>query len=872
MKCGRELMWAAVCCVSMCAGIVSAAEIVVAPDGTISTLSAARDAVRAMRAAGEKGDIDVVIQDGLYVLDETLIFGLEDSAPEGAVTRYRAAEGAAPVISGERAIAGWKKSELQGGKIWVADVPWTKGGNRFHCLYDGDKALPRARSEGTFTMERESRKYAGEMRYRESFKFNDGVKDWPNLDDIEVFTSPSMKWLINYLPLAKVDEAEKRAFTTVPATYSFGGAFHVENCLDYLNAPGEWALDSHEGKLYYWPESGTPGDAVVATALDELFRVQGLNDASLEGRGDKPVTGLVFEGLTFRHADRQRWEPGDKGIQHDWNMWNKDNGLIRFDGAADCVVKGCTFQDSGSDGVRLDRYCQRITVCESIFTRLGGTAVQLAGYGPGLKDVNHHNVILDNEISDVGALFWHSPGVSVWQSGHNRIAHNHIYDQGYAGMVIEGVRRRFFVPIHGNKAFAQWHFPKENREHSTLIRWDEISKDVDFDWPAYEPYMHARKNVVEFNELHDCLQRLHDGNCIYLSGNGDGNIVRHNVTYNHPRGSTIRTDDDSHGSVITGNLMFGTTGNQGHKMKGLNVATDNVFVNSLMTTGSAGNRVDPTSTLSRNVFYHTGAVPTGGFHFKLDTVRGGIDNNVYWHTTEGVAAEALASQRKRDKAGLNDRNSVAADPLFIDPMHGDFGVRPGSPLLELGIKPLPLETVRLMGCSRDRFIDRFAAGIPMPVKQPPAASAGHKKPTKAKRKPQVTLELSGNELVLDAKAAALTGKKNKVEDDHHIGFWTEPSDTASWKLDVAAPGKYAVKLHYSSAPERDGSDVVVNVAGKQLTSTVKTTGSWDTYKLMDMGTVEIEKAGATTFTIGFGETRKKALFNLKSVVLVPVAK
>ncbi len=51
--------------------------------------------VRAMRASGEKGDIDVVIEDGTYVLGETLIFGLEDSAPVGAVTRYR---GSAPLF------------------------------------------------------------------------------------------------------------------------------------------------------------------------------------------------------------------------------------------------------------------------------------------------------------------------------------------------------------------------------------------------------------------------------------------------------------------------------------------------------------------------------------------------------------------------------------------------------------------------------------------------------------------------------------------------------------------------------------------------------------------------------------------------------
>ena len=33
-----------------------------------------------------------------------------------------------------------------------------------------------------------------------------------------------------------------------------------------------------------------------------------------------------------------------------------------------------------------------------------------------------------------------------------------------------------------------------------------------------------------------------------------------------------------------------------------------------------------------------------------------------------------------------DKNSVFADPLFVDPVHNDFRVRPESPALKLGFK------------------------------------------------------------------------------------------------------------------------------------------------------------------------------------------
>lgn len=49
-------------------------------------------------------------------------------------------------------------------------------------------------------------------------------------------------------------------------------------------------------------------------------------------KDDRPVQGLHFEGLTFMHADRDIWQADDVGIQHDWEMEDKDNALILLGG------------------------------------------------------------------------------------------------------------------------------------------------------------------------------------------------------------------------------------------------------------------------------------------------------------------------------------------------------------------------------------------------------------------------------------------------------------------------------------------------------------------------------------------------------------
>ncbi len=101
---------------------------------------------------------------------------------------------------------------------------------------------------------------------------------------------------------------------------------------------------------------------------------------------------------------------------------------------------------------------------------------------------------------------------------------------------------------------------------------------------------------------------------------------------------------------------------EGIAIKGLNTATGNFFINSQLSTGGAGNTVDPDSELSRNVFYHTS---TKGFlHDKLRIVKAGLDYNLYYHAQPGQAEAMFAAQKEASQTKLSDKHSIVADPMF----------------------------------------------------------------------------------------------------------------------------------------------------------------------------------------------------------------
>jgi hypothetical protein len=667
-------------------------------DQPFASLERARNCIRELNQKGKKNDIAVYLREGTYYLTETLILGLEDAAPEGYRITYCNYPGERPIISSGVKITGWirEKTELPGlpanaeGRIWSASLP--EGISSFYTLFEGDSRLPRAVTEGFHPTQsnRESKDL-----YHLHFPHGK-IKNWPRLEDVEIVILPQVPWTMNILPIEFVDVKNNIAKMKIPATYPLTnmpkwanfpeGTVWVENVFEGLDKPGEWVLDSKNRKVYLWPVNDTPGENIQAPKLTVLIKVAG--ETRINEPKDIPVKGIHFKGLTFTHAARNIWGPDESGIQHDWEVEDKDNAMLRFRGAEECSVNGCHFYNAGGNAIRLDYHAQQIEIRNNLFHDLGASAVVMLGYGPGTKDVNKYNIIENNHIYDCGQIWWHSQMITIWQSGKNLISHNYIHHVPRKAICITGVRPNFFQSDR-----------KDQRECRKSIRFSETGGATEL--KDLSPFLHARDNIVEYNHIHHVLERMGDGAAINISGAGLGNIICYNYIHdiNNPLASAnIRTDNAQNGTIITCNIVYRSI-TAGISAKCYNEVHNNLLIDVskgsskgiIRALGNFGN-----SDVIKNVFisaddqdhFYTfikDAKPPDVYRMMSDNT---VDSNIYF-SVNNLAFRENTILTDLVKYGF-DQHSLYADPLFENWREGNFRLKDGSPALELGIKQIDI--------------------------------------------------------------------------------------------------------------------------------------------------------------------------------------
>ena len=643
-------------------------------DGPFATVARARQAVRALLPTLDpRRTVRVVLRGGTYYLDEPLEFGSEDSGTEKAPVVYTAASGEKVVLSGGRRIAGGHWGEANGRKAWTADIPEVKEGKwTFRQLFVNGARRPRTRlpKQGEYRIE-SLPGYTGDFLRSPTKRFvyapGNIVPTWRNLRDVEVVGIT--RWLDNRLPIESVDGGTRTVSFDRPSLFALHSGtkpepYWVENVYEALDTGGQWYLDRPVGKLYYLPQPGENLETaqIIAPRLTRVVQVV--------GRPGAAAHDLRFEGLTFSHTE---WEPS-ADYASSLQAGIEVPGALLFDYAERCAVTGGGIEHIGNYGVEVNVGCAEIEISRNRITDIGAGGIRIGHFfswetdgsgrltergrqrkaampqGPRSRRIT----VADNVIAHCGRFTPEAVGVFIGDNPDNQIVHNHVYDTFYSGISVGSVQD--FGPNH------------------------------------------AQGNIVEYNHMHDIGQSMLSDLAGIYTCSTPGTRIRYNLVHDVSRrdygGWGIYPDEGSHDLLIQKNLVYRCQDGALFAHHNRNItAENNIFAFNRKAQVERGGIGGFELTCRRNLVYYKEGKAVGDYgRRRCGRDVCAFDDNLYWNASgrSDLFGDKTLAQWQ---ATGQDKNSITADPLFMDPEKGDFRLRPGSPAARIGFEPWDLSAV-----------------------------------------------------------------------------------------------------------------------------------------------------------------------------------
>ncbi len=113
------------------------------------------------------------------------------------------------------------------------------------------------------------------------------------------------------------------------------------------------------------------------------------------------------------------------------------------------------------------------------------------------------------------------------------------------------------------------------------------------------------------------------------------------------------------------------------------------------------------------------------------------------------------------------------------------------------------------------------------------------------------------------------GSKIAIESDggdQNLGYWTNPSASASWQVQVDKKGTYQVTAQV--ATQSNANAIKFSLGDRTLKTQLPNTGDYGSYKTVALGTLLIDKVGVNTFTLTADPNGWDAV-NVRKIILKP---
>ncbi len=624
------------------------------------------------RSLGVTKTVEVVFQKGIYYLPQTVVFTDEDSKSGGGTVTYRAEKEGEAILSGGSLLnLEWSPA---GKGIYVAQVPEN---STIDQLYINGVRQRMARYpnaiEGKNVFDTWDLNHSAAPDADADPLNPQRVASWQNPDGGYIHAMHEalwgdMHWLITGRSvtgdLQYVGGWQNNRPSPMHPVYRM-----VENIFEELDVPGEWYYNAGTLQLYYFPNPDTD----INNSKVEIVRLKHLIEFS--GSKKKPVRFVHLKGFVFRHAARTFMDNKEQLLRSDWTVYR--GGSVVYEGAEDCTLTDCEFDQVGGNTIFINNYNRRITIRGCYLHNSGANGIAFVGdpatvrsplfrYGkqdyekldrtPGPQGDNFPQdcLVEDCLITMTGRDEKQTAPVQISMSSRIRISHCTIYDVPRAGINIsEGT-----FGGHVVEYCDVFNTVLETGDHGSFNSWgrdrywtpdiNETCRQV-----AAEPSM-PFWDIVEPNIIRNCRWRC-------------------------DHGWDIDLDDGSTRYRIYNNLLL----NGGLKMReGYDrIATNNIIINNSLHPHVWF--VNSGDTFKNNIVFteyrpaimDNAIAPDGKWGKE-------IDYNLF------VCGKEQMTRFARNGC---DEHSLTGDPVFKSASTGDFSVMPGSPALGLGFVNFPMD-------------------------------------------------------------------------------------------------------------------------------------------------------------------------------------
>ncbi|MFL6078154.1 MAG: RICIN domain-containing protein [Mycobacteriales bacterium] len=579
------------------------------------SLAAAQAAVRSMNSA-MSGDIVVQLADGVYRQAAPLRLTAADSGTNGHTVAWQAAPSAHPVITGARAVTGWSLAD-PARNIWQANVG--AGIDTRQLYVDGVEAT-RARTtlnRADFTATSTGLRFTNSaLSYLNSLANQNRVE----LESIGSFTdryAPVQSIGGNFLTMRQ-PAWNNNTFGYDTFTSPFrAGPLYLENAYELLDSPGEWYLNTSTGVLSYLPRAGQS----MSSADVELPLLQSLVD--IGGDYAAPAHDISFSGITFTgtswlgpssdqgYADEQtgaylagswQWpanaltscQSGCTQFEAARPHWSQMPAAVQISAASGITLDSDQFVGLGQTAVGIGNDANAhasgvglgassVTVTRSVFTGDAAGAIVAGGvqadahHPSAPRMVNQNLTINDNLVHDIGLDYRGITSFLPTYVTNATIAHNEVYNMPYSG-ISDG------YGWGANDAGGSNDYANRG-----LYNYQ----------PRYTTATTASHNQIVGNYVHDIMQQMNDGGCVYTLSANPGAVISGNYCLRTNGYFGLYFDEGSRYFTASGNVFsaiggtWATENANGNNNTGTLTLTNNWYSNggTNIVNGDRGNSV-----------------------------------------------------------------------------------------------------------------------------------------------------------------------------------------------------------------------------------------------------------------------------------------